>query len=114
MESSVNGTSARRLLLRGGTVLIHDEANNVQALQRDVLIENNRIARIASDIGNVSGAEVIECDYKIISPGFFSTTCLQELCRPPTTPEKTFTGVNLVVASRRLTLVLRLLLIIRM
>ncbi|KAI1056880.1 hypothetical protein LB507_002301 [Fusarium sp. FIESC RH6] len=73
MQASVNGTSARRLLLRGGTVLTHDESDNVKALQRDILIENNRIVKIASNIDNVAGAEVIECNYKIISPGFIDT-----------------------------------------
>lgn len=74
-SSSVNGAAApsRRLLLRGGTVLIHDDKDNVQALERDILIENNIITRIAPKIEEVAGAEIIECYMKIISPGFIDT-----------------------------------------
>jgi cytosine/adenosine deaminase-related metal-dependent hydrolase len=69
-----NGTSSsRRLLLRGGTVLIHDDEENVQALERDILIEGNRIVKVASNIGDVSDAEIMECNLKIISPGFVDT-----------------------------------------
>ncbi|KAF4446652.1 hypothetical protein F53441_9693 [Fusarium austroafricanum] len=73
MQSQSSSSSPRRLLLKGGTVLIHDANDNVQALERDILIENNRIAKISTDIGNVTGAEVIDCQYKIISPGFIDT-----------------------------------------
>ncbi|KAF4336920.1 cytosine deaminase [Fusarium beomiforme] len=74
-NSALSGTtpSPRRLLLKGGTVLIHGADDNVQALERDVLIENNRISKIGSAIGDVNDAEVIDCNYKIISPGFIDT-----------------------------------------
>ncbi|CEI39906.1 unnamed protein product [Fusarium venenatum] len=68
-----NGSLSRRLLLKGGTVLIHDNQDNVQALERDILIENNQIIKIASKIEDVANAELIECDSKIISPGFVDT-----------------------------------------
>ncbi|RGP78950.1 hypothetical protein FLONG3_2855 [Fusarium longipes] len=76
MQSSTirnNTSSSRRLLLRGGTVLIHDDQDNVQALVRDVLIEGNRIVKTASSIEDVSDADIMECNLKIISPGFIDT-----------------------------------------
>ncbi|KAF5976049.1 cytosine deaminase [Fusarium coicis] len=72
-DSSLNGNTSRRLLLKGGTVLIHDANNNVQALERDILIENNRISKIADIIGEITDAELIDCTDKIISPGFIDT-----------------------------------------
>ncbi|KAM0360391.1 hypothetical protein ACHAP4_002468 [Fusarium culmorum] len=69
-----NGSSlSHQLLLKGGTVLIHDDDDNVQALERDILIEGNRIIKIASNIGDVTNAELIDCDSMIISPGFVDT-----------------------------------------
>lgn len=68
-----NGSLSHQLLLKGGTVLIHDDQDNVQALERDILIEGNRIIKIASNIGNVANAELIDCDSMIISPGFVDT-----------------------------------------
>ncbi|KAL6923968.1 hypothetical protein FSST1_001242 [Fusarium sambucinum] len=72
-SSMRNGSLSRRLLLKGGTVLIHDDQDNVQALERDILIESNQIIKIASKIEDVADAELIECDSKIISPGFVDT-----------------------------------------
>ncbi|WXC52722.1 hypothetical protein QX201_012386 [Fusarium graminearum] len=68
-----NGSLSHQLLLKGGTVLIHDDQDNVQVLERDILIEGNRIIKIASNIGNVANAELIDCDSMIISPGFVDT-----------------------------------------
>lgn len=69
-----NGSSlSHQLLLKGGTVLIHDDDDNVQALERDILIEGNRIIKIASNIGDAADAELIDCDSMIISPGFVDT-----------------------------------------
>jgi cytosine/adenosine deaminase-related metal-dependent hydrolase len=72
-DSSLNGNTSRRLLLKGGTVLIHDANDNVQALERDILIENNRISKIADIIDEITDAELIDCTDKIISPGFIDT-----------------------------------------
>ncbi|CVK97581.1 related to cytosine deaminase and related metal-dependent hydrolases [Fusarium mangiferae] len=72
-DSSLNGNTARRLLLKGGTVLIHDANDNVQALERDILIENNRISKISKNISDITDAESIDCTDKIISPGFIDT-----------------------------------------
>ncbi|KAI1038672.1 hypothetical protein LB505_011356 [Fusarium chuoi] len=73
LDSSLNGNTSRRLLLKGGTVLIHDANDNVQALERDILIENNRISKIAENISDITDAELIDCTDKIISPGFIDT-----------------------------------------
>ncbi|KAF5608379.1 cytosine deaminase [Fusarium subglutinans] len=72
-RSSLNSNTSRRLLLKGGTVLIHDANDNVQALERDILIENNRISKIAENISDITDDEVIDCNDKIISPGFIDT-----------------------------------------
>lgn len=72
-DSTLNGNTSRRLLLKGGTVLIHDANDNVQALERDILIENNRISKIAENISEITDAELIDCTDKIISPGFIDT-----------------------------------------
>ncbi|KAF5625607.1 cytosine deaminase [Fusarium sp. NRRL 52700] len=73
IHSSLNANTSRRLLLKGGTVLIHDANDNVQALERDILIENNIISKVAGNISEITDAEVIDCTDKIISPGFIDT-----------------------------------------
>lgn len=72
-DSTLSGNTSRRLLLKGGTVLIHDANDSVQALERDILIENNQISKIAENITEVTDVEVIDCTDKIISPGFIDT-----------------------------------------
>lgn len=72
-HSSQNNTSVRRMVLKGGKVLVHDANDNIQVLEADVLIENNLIAKISPDIDDVADAEVIDCHMKIISPGFVDT-----------------------------------------
>ncbi len=61
------------ILLRGGTALIHDANDHVKGIRTDILIEDNKIARIEADISPPAGAEVIDCQEKIISPGFVDT-----------------------------------------
>ena len=64
------------ILLRGGTVLSHDENDHVIALvETDVLINNDTIAKIGSKLTVPPGqkVEVIDCNGKIISPGFIDT-----------------------------------------
>ncbi|KAH8663874.1 hypothetical protein BGZ61DRAFT_499196 [Ilyonectria robusta] len=62
-----------RLLLRGGTVLMHDARDHVRAVRRDILIENNEISKISSIIRDCADADIIDCHMKIISPGFVDT-----------------------------------------
>ena len=66
------------VLLRGGTVLTHDNNDHVVPLyDTDVLIRGNIIAdvgkNLSSPTGEESEMEVIDCHGKIVSPGFVDT-----------------------------------------
>ncbi len=61
------------LLLKSGTVLIHDDQDKITPKRADILVEGNRIARIEQNIPAPDGCEVIDCTDKIISPGFVDT-----------------------------------------
>ncbi|KAH7138521.1 hypothetical protein B0J11DRAFT_514637 [Dendryphion nanum] len=61
------------ILLRNGTVLIHDANNHVIPTQTSILINNSKIAKIGRDIVASSGTQTIDCTDKIISPGFIDT-----------------------------------------
>ncbi|EEU33423.1 uncharacterized protein NECHADRAFT_56668 [Fusarium vanettenii 77-13-4] len=62
-----------RLLLKGGTVLLHDASDHVNAVKADVLIEGNKIAKISDFIAESSDINTIDCTSKVISPGFIDT-----------------------------------------
>lgn len=61
------------ILLQGGIALIHDSNENVNAVKTDILIQDNKIEKIAVDITPPAEADVVDCTDKIISPGFIST-----------------------------------------
>jgi cytosine/adenosine deaminase-related metal-dependent hydrolase len=61
------------ILLRGGTLLLHDSNDHVIPTKSDLLIVGNKIAKIAPEIIPEEGTEVIECTDKIVSPGFIDT-----------------------------------------
>lgn len=67
--------AAPSILLRGGTLLIHDEDDHVVARIADLLIEGDIIVKIDETIfiDPSSHIEVIDCTDKIISPGFIDT-----------------------------------------
>ncbi|KAK7707585.1 hypothetical protein SLS64_007104 [Diaporthe eres] len=65
--------ASQSILLKGGTLLIHDGDDNVVPTQADLLIEGDRIARIEADITPAASTRVIDCASKIVSPGFVST-----------------------------------------
>jgi cytosine/adenosine deaminase-related metal-dependent hydrolase len=68
------GLVTRAILLKGGTVLFHDDQDHVQALRNtDILVRGNKIAKIGQNISAPAGAETIDCNGKIISPGFVDT-----------------------------------------
>lgn len=71
----VSGSSveSRSHLLRGGTVLIHDSFDHVQAYEKDILIQNGMISQIDDSITAPIGVQVIDCEGKLISPGFVDT-----------------------------------------
>ena len=50
------------ILLKGGTVLSHDENDHVHALKNtDILIQTNRIARIGEGLSAPAGTELVDC-----------------------------------------------------
>lgn len=61
------------ILLKGGTLLIHDDADHVIPTRADLLIQNDLITKISADIPPSSATKVVDCTSKIISPGFIST-----------------------------------------
>ncbi|KAK7725770.1 hypothetical protein SLS63_007925 [Diaporthe eres] len=66
--------AAPAILLKGGTLLLHDDRDHVSPLrQTDILIQANRIAKIGLGLVAPAGAELVNCSGKIISPGFVDT-----------------------------------------
>ncbi|RKK65921.1 hypothetical protein BFJ69_g15866 [Fusarium oxysporum] len=61
------------LLLKSGTVLIHNDEDNVVPTRADVLLEGDRISKIEATISPPPSCEVIDCTNKIVSPGFVDT-----------------------------------------
>ncbi|KAL2867590.1 uncharacterized protein BJX67DRAFT_387828 [Aspergillus lucknowensis] len=64
---------APQLLLKGGTLLIHDPENRVIPSRADLLIDGDRISNIDKVIEQSEEMEVIDCSGTIISPGFVDT-----------------------------------------
>ncbi|KAF8134199.1 hypothetical protein K438DRAFT_799495 [Mycena galopus ATCC 62051] len=65
---------ASSILLRRGTLLIHDEKDHVSALKADLLVVGNKIADIGTALSAPSPNTVeVDCKGKIISPGFVDT-----------------------------------------
>lgn len=63
------------ILLHNGTVITRGERDSIVSLtDNSVLIEGNKISKIAPCLGAPSAStEVIDCTGKIISPGFVDT-----------------------------------------
>ncbi|UQC87892.1 uncharacterized protein CLUP02_13413 [Colletotrichum lupini] len=62
------------ILLKGGTLLFHNERDDVTPLKNtDILVQGNRIAKIGKAIALPAGAQLVDCSGKIISPGFVDT-----------------------------------------
>lgn len=61
------------LLLKNGTVVVHDANDHAAGIKADVLVRGNRIAEIGPDIAVMDGVEVIDCQDKIVAPGFVDT-----------------------------------------
>ena len=60
-------------VLKGGIVATWTKENEARAFKADVLVEGTTITQIAEDIAAPSGAEVIDCTNKWITPGFVDT-----------------------------------------
>ncbi len=65
--------TSSKILLKGGTLLIHNENNHVVPTISDLLVEGSTIAKIEKDIEPGSDTKVVNCKGKIISPGFIDT-----------------------------------------
>lgn len=64
---------SEQLLLKNGTVLQHDEDDNVVVLRNtDILITDGRITEIGKNIDSPIDVSIIDCESKIISPGFIN------------------------------------------
>ena len=77
MSSLLRGSTAiipkHLKLLRGGTVLVPGDCDNISPQTADILIEGDRIAKIETSISAPAGCDTIDCTDKIISPGFVDT-----------------------------------------
>src|SRR5580658_7800818 len=63
----------QKILLKNGTLLLHDEKNIVTPIKADLLIQGTEIASIEPVIEPTASMQVIDCTGSIISPGFIST-----------------------------------------
>jgi cytosine/adenosine deaminase-related metal-dependent hydrolase len=62
------------ILLQGGTLLVHDDNDNVSVFHKtDLFIKDGKIASISENIQIPPETEIIDCTSKIISPGFVDT-----------------------------------------
>jgi cytosine/adenosine deaminase-related metal-dependent hydrolase len=66
--------SQTSIVLKNGTVLQHDEQDNVCVLRdTDILITGNRIVQIGQNLSGFDGTYVIDCTDKIVSPGLIDS-----------------------------------------
>lgn len=61
------------LLLKGGTVIIHDIDGHVKGVKTDLLVKDNKISKIQPNIVPPEHSDIIDCSDKLISPGFIDT-----------------------------------------
>ncbi|KAF5523930.1 5-methylthioadenosine/S-adenosylhomocysteine deaminase [Colletotrichum aenigma] len=74
MSRGLTAAASGAILLRGGTLLYHGDQDHVEPLRdTDILVRNNRIAKIGKSIAAPVDAELVDCRGKIITPGFVDT-----------------------------------------
>lgn len=61
------------LLLKNGTVIVHEANYHAKAIKADVLVQGNKIAKIEPNITASPDVECIDCTDKIVAPGFVDT-----------------------------------------
>ena len=64
---------AHQILLKNGTLLIHDDRDHVVTQKADLLIRGSEISQIQSFIEPSASMEVIDCSECLVSPGFINT-----------------------------------------
>lgn len=62
-----------QILLKGGTLILHDKEYHATPSRADLLIEGDRIQAIQEVINPTDSMTVIDCKGKLISPGFIDT-----------------------------------------
>ncbi|KAJ3542111.1 hypothetical protein NM208_g4271 [Fusarium decemcellulare] len=62
-----------QILLRGGTLLIHDNNNRVVPQVSDLLVQEDHIHLINDIIDPPEGARIIDCHGSLVSPGLIDT-----------------------------------------
>lgn len=63
-------TEVRQTLIKGGNVLLFDSDQKTSFPVLDVLVEGNKIVKIAENIEAPAGADVVDATGKIVTPGF--------------------------------------------
>jgi len=76
-------STASKLLLKGGTVLLHDEHDHVTGQRLDIAVEDGIIVQIEEDIAVSKDTKVLDCKDKIVSPGFVDTRMSPVMYRMP-------------------------------
>ncbi|KAF4871774.1 5'-deoxyadenosine deaminase [Colletotrichum siamense] len=61
------------ILLKNGLLLVHADDGKVTPQRADLLIEGDKIAEIGENIQAKGDVKVIDCEGKVVSPGFIST-----------------------------------------
>lgn len=62
-----------KILLKNGQLLVHADDGKVTPQRADLLIERDKIAEIGENIQANGDVKVIDCEGKVVSPGFIST-----------------------------------------
>lgn len=66
--------SSIKILLKNGVLLIHGDDGKVNPQRSDILIEGDTISEIGTTVRTTGeDVKVLDCENKIISPGFIST-----------------------------------------
>lgn len=62
-----------KILLKGGTLILHDKEDHPVPSRADLLIDGDRIQAIQETINPDDTMTTVDCTGKLISPGFIDT-----------------------------------------